>query len=254
MTRLLPLMMIFWAFTSSCQTDSTRTDTLFTPLTVQSYEAMFLDTLQNSVSNGTPGEGTLENGKLFPFEGDNFKYFSEWSYLNGRAFMNHRLRDAVLASYDSLHARYPDQYWGIMECSLQSGGKISGHRTHQNGLSIDFMTPLKRNDSSYYGLNDIGGAHYQLAFNNDGQLISDSTISIDFDMMGEHILSLDLFARQHGLKVKKVILMKALKDDLYATPSGKIILKKKIYITMHLPPEVDASHDDHYHIDFVRIP
>jgi penicillin-insensitive murein endopeptidase len=69
-------------------------------------------------------------------------------------------------------------------------------------------------------------------------------------MMGEHILSLNTFAKLHGLKVKKIILMKSLKDNLYATPSGKMILKKKLYITMNLPPNVDKSHDNHYHIDF----
>ncbi|MDX2360366.1 MAG: hypothetical protein QNK23_06145 [Crocinitomicaceae bacterium] len=254
MIRILIITLLLTAANSFGQSNTTERDTVPIQSAVQTYADLHMDTLSNSISTGVAGEGTMQNGKLFPFEGSNFKYFSEWSYLHGRAFMNHRLRDVVLESYDSLLARYPDQYWGIMECSLKSGGKISGHRTHQNGLSIDFMTPLKKNDSAYYGLNDIGGLHYQLDFNDEGKLRSDTSISIDFDMMGEHILSLNEFAKLHGLKIKKVILMKSLKNDLYATPSGKMILKKKIYITMNLPPNVDKSHDDHYHIDFEVIP
>lgn len=255
---ILPATLVL-VITASCdttfgQSNTSQKDTVAIPRTVQAYYDLHADTLNNSISTGMPGDGTMENGKLFPFQGDNFKHFDEWSYINGRAFMNHNLRDLVLESYDSLFARFPDQYWGIMECSLKSGGEISGHRTHQNGLSIDFMTPLKKNDSAYYGLNDIGGPHYQLEFNDEGQLRSDTTISIDFVKMGEHILSLNEFAKSHGLRVKKVILMKSLKNDLYATPSGKMILRKRIYITMNLPPNVDASHDDHYHIDFEVIP
>ena len=224
------------------------------PSKVEAYANLYIDTLNNSISTGVPGNGTLQNGKLFPFKGPNFAYYSEWSYLSGRAFMNHRLKQLVLESYYHLFAQYPNRRWRIMECSLEAGGKISGHRTHQNGLSIDFMTPLKKNNRAYYGLDDLGGKHYRLDFNDEGKLCSDTSISIDFDMMGEHILSLNKFAKSHGLRIKKVILMKSLKDDLYAVPGGKMIRRKNIYITKNLPKSIDMSHDDHYHIDFEVIP
>ncbi len=256
--RLIFQAILVLTITTSCditfgQSNTSDKDTVPVRTVVQAYADLHMDTLNNSISTGVPGEGTMQNGKLFPFEGPNFKYFSQWSYINGRAFMNHQLRDVVLESYDTLLAQFPERFWGIMECSLKSGGVISGHRTHQNGLSIDFMTPLKKNDSAYYGLDDLGGRHYRLDFNDEGKLRSDTTISIDFDMMGEHILSLNRIAKLHGLKIKKVILMKSLKNDLYAVPSGEMILRKNIYITKNLPKNVDQSHDDHYHIDFIII-
>lgn len=217
---------------------------------IQQYYAQHFDTLHNSISEGTPGDGTLENGKIIPFYGDNFRYYSETSYLNGRAFVHHDLKALVLESYQDLHKKFPPERFGIMECSKKCGGKMSGHRTHQNGLSIDFMSPLKQNNASYYDLDYIGGSHYQLAFNDDGELISDTTISIDFEKMGQHILALYNKAAKHHLKIKKIILKMELKDDLYKTVSGQKIKEEKIYITMNLPPEVNSSHDDHYHIDF----
>ena len=144
MIRLIILSLLLTATNSFGQSITSGKDSLPIPSAVDAYADLHMDTLNNSISTGLPGEGTMENGKLFPFEGPIFKYFSEWSYLNGRAFVNDKLKDVVLESYDSLLALYPDQIWGIMECSLQSGGVISGHRTHQNGLSIDFMTPLKK--------------------------------------------------------------------------------------------------------------
>jgi penicillin-insensitive murein endopeptidase len=87
----------------------------------------------------------------------------------------------VLESYKDLFIKFKNKKYGIMECSKQCCGKTSGHRTHQNGLNIDFMPPLKQNNASYYGLDDIGASHYQLAFYDDGELISDTTNKIVFE-------------------------------------------------------------------------
>lgn len=208
------------------------------------------DSLKNSISKGVPGNGSLVNGKTFPYTGNNFHYFSKESYVKERAFLNHRVKALVLESYQDLQEQSPEQKFGIMECSKKNGGKISGHRTHQNGLSIDFMSQKNRNNQSYYGLDHIGAKHYLLAFNNQGELISDTSVKIDFEMMGQHILALHKKAKKHHLKVKKVILKKELKDDLYKNSSGTEIKKKEIYITMNLPSKINEAHDDHYHIDF----
>ena len=214
------------------------------------FYAGHLDSLNNSKSIGVPGKGSMTNGKMIPYSGENFHYFSKMSYLNGRAFVNHNLKALVLESYQDLFVQFPEQEFGIMECSKKSGGKISGHRTHQNGLSIDFMTPVMKEGEPYYGLDYLGAAHYMLAFNNDGKLIAEPSLEIDFEMMGQHILALHKKAKKHNLRIKKIILKKELKDDFYKTKSGAAVKKKGIYITMNLPPRINESHDDHYHIDF----
>ncbi len=225
----------------------------FSALPTSATELFYLshvDSLKNSISLGVPGKGSMKNGKIIPYSGVNFHYFSKASYLGGRAFVNHNLKELVLESYKDLYAQFPEQQFGIMECSKKEGGQISGHRTHRNGLSIDFMSPKMKENNPYYGLDNLGAAHYLLAFNNDGKLTVEPSIEIDFEMMGQHILALNKKAKQHHLRIKKVILKKELKDDLYKTKSGSIIKKKGIYITMNLPPRINEAHDDHYHIDF----
>ena len=249
-TSLTFCVLFLCSILTSCdETTKLSAQNLLTSKTDQVYNRN-IDSLKNSISKGVPGNGSLENGKIFPFSGVNFHYFSKTSYLRERAFLNHNVRSLVLESYQDLSILFPKQQFGIMECSKKGGGVISGHRTHQNGLSIDFMSPKKRKGKPYYGLDNLGAKHYQLAFNNEGKLISDPSIEIDFGMMGQHILALNRKAKKHNLKIKKIILKKELKDDLYKTNSGTTIKKKKIYITMNLPPRINEAHDDHYHIDF----
>ena len=118
-----------------------------------------------SLSKGSVSEGSLINGKLFPFSGPNFHYFDTLSYINSRAYLNNKVKEAVLETYNELKIEFPDRQFCIMECSNKNGGKIIPHRTHQNGLSIDFMVPLIKNQKPYYGLDTIGRKHYFLEFN-----------------------------------------------------------------------------------------
>jgi penicillin-insensitive murein endopeptidase len=71
--------------------------------------------------------------------------------------------------------------------------------------------------------------------------------------MAKHILSLENSARENGMKISKVIFKTELKNDLFATKSGKKLQSKNIYFTKSLTPAINALHDDHYHIDFELI-
>lgn len=140
-----------------------------------------------------------------------------------------------------------------MECSLQEGGQLPPHRTHQNGLSIDFMTPLIKNNQPYYKLDDMGFSHYLLGFDNNGKYAKDTSITIDFDLIAHHILLLQKHASKNGLRIKKVIFKMELKDELFDSFYGKRLKQSGIYITKHLTPFINSLHDDHYHIDFELI-
>lgn len=217
------------------------------------YEANRGDTAR-SISTGTTANGTLINGKLVPFNGSNFEYFDTSSYLGGRAFLNDRVLKTFEEVYDTLAARHPGRKFRLMECSLRNGGPIPGHRTHQNGLSTDVMVPVTKNGEPYYGLDSLGGWHYALDFNNNGQLISDTTVTIDFELLAEHVFLLNKIGKKHKLKVAKTILKLELKDELYATVYGKKIKNAGIYFAMNLPDFINRNHDDHYHIDFEVLP
>ncbi len=203
-----------------------------------------------SQSTGTYSKGALINGKMMPFHGDNFTYFSETSYLSGRACVHSKVKTSVLATYSKLAKLHPGRIFGLMECSNKKGGKLWPHHTHQNGLSIDFMMPLLQNGKAYYELDDKGPDHYLLTFNDKGQYIKDTTVSIDFNLVAQHILLLDEQARKNGLHVKKVIIKIELKDELYATTFGKKLKAKGIYVVQALTPQINNIHDDHFHIDF----
>ncbi|MCX6181513.1 MAG: penicillin-insensitive murein endopeptidase [Bacteroidetes bacterium] len=222
------------------------------PVTDAYYEKHKGDSLP-SKSTGTYSKGELINGKMMPFHGTNFTYFSETSYLSGRAYVNLKVKNSVLGAYSKLEKAHPGRMFGLMECSNKKGGKLWPHHTHQNGLSVDFMMPLIKDGKPYYKLDDDGPDHYLLSFNDQGQYCKDTTISIDFNLVAQHILLLDEQARKNGLHVKKVIIKIELKDELFATPYGKKLKAKGIYVVQALTPQINDIHDDHFHIDFEGI-
>lgn len=203
-----------------------------------------------SVSIGTVSNGSLKNGKLVPFSGKNFQYFDTSSYVNGRAFVNNKLKKTLIDTYRILDSILPERKFQIMECSNKEGGKISPHRTHQNGLSVDFMMPLVKNNKPCYNLDSLGANHYWLDFDNNGQYLKDKNISIDFNTLATYILTLNNCARKNGLKISKVILKLEFKPYLYSTESGKIIKNKGLYFATKLTPLINSLHDDHFHVDF----
>ncbi len=201
-----------------------------------------------SVAVGKVHDGHLQNGYLMPFRGENFKYFSFISYyLMDNAYVHSKVYKTVLDSYEDLSLKYPDQKFQIMECSGKNGGKLKLHNTHRNGLSIDFLVPKKGKGYQY---NNIGLLHYLLEFDEDGKLEKNKKIEIDFQMMAEHILSLQNAGASYGVRIKKVILKINLKDDLWNSASGKKLKQSGIYFAKNLNKSIDDMHDDHYHIDF----
>jgi penicillin-insensitive murein DD-endopeptidase len=203
-----------------------------------------------STSSGTVSKGALANGKLIPFAGPNFQYYDTLSYLDDRAYVHDRVKKATLQAYELLAVDYPDQRFTIMECSKRQGGKIWPHRTHQNGLSIDFMVPLVKEDEPYYGLDTIGFTHYLLEFNADGTWQDDAAVSIDLDLIAAHLLALHRSATEQGLAISKVLLKGEFLTALFQTPHGKLLKAKGLYFPTQLEPLINGLHDNHYHVDF----
>jgi penicillin-insensitive murein endopeptidase len=164
--------------------------------------------------------------------------------------VNRKVNDALLATYQKLETITPDRSYGIMECSNEHGGKISPHRTHQNGLSVDFMTPLVKDGKPYTEADFKGAPHYLMDFDANGRWTEDPTVSIDFETMARHLLTLMEAAKSHGLSIEKIIWKTELRDELFATTSGKELKSSGVYVTTKLEPLINSLHDDHYHVDF----
>lgn len=207
-----------------------------------------------SKSIGTVSNGKLINGYKIPYKGDNFKYFSAFDYfVLGRCYMHSDIYQIVIDSYKDLNKIYPDYTFKIMECSKRRGGRPFPHKTHQNGTSIDFMTPLKKGNKIVRLYDKIGMWRYLMKFDSNGKARINKNIEIDFDKTAKHILILDKTARANGYRIKKVILETNLKDEIYNSKFGKELKNSNIYFVRSLPKIINELHDDHYHIDFEKI-
>lgn len=208
-----------------------------------------------SKAKGSVGKGSIENPWLVPYAGKNFKYFSPLSYfILNNGYTHSKVYHTLLTAYEECEQTCPDFEFKIMECSNKKGGKMLIHKTHQNGLSIDFMVPKKRGAQQTRLFDWLGLGHYLLEFTNTGKLNFYRKTAIDFETMGRHILALENAARQNGLRIKMVILKIELKDDFYKTKSGRLVKEKGIYFARSLPDLVNRLHDDHYHVDFELVP
>ncbi|MCR9171708.1 MAG: penicillin-insensitive murein endopeptidase [bacterium] len=210
------------------------------------------DSLESS-SIGSVSNGKLENATLIPFKGENYEYFDVSSYTGGRAFTHNKVVEITLNTYQALLDQGVDRKFKVMEFSRKEGGKIFPHRTHQNGLSVDYMMPLQKEGKPYYEYDKKGASHYLMEFDKEGRYLEDTDVSIDFNMAARHILELDKQARKNGLRIHKVIFNTDLKDELYASEYGKKLKTSGIYITRNLTKVINDLHDDHYHVDFCKL-
>lgn len=236
--------------TSISQTQTAVTAPVDSLSVVEEHYRKFTTDSVKSTSKGTVSNGSLEHGQIFPFSGTNYHYFDTSSYLASRCFVHSNVKACVLETYKKLEKTAPGRLFGIMECSNKHGGKIAPHRTHQNGLSVDFMTPLIKDGKPYTDLDFVGAQHYLMNFDANGRYEDDPAVSIDFELMAQHLLTLIETAKNNGLSIEKIIWKTELRDELFATESGKKLQQSGVYITTNLTPLINALHDDHYHVDF----
>lgn len=158
-----------------------------------------------------------------------------------RTYGHSRAVEAVEASYETVAEPYPGTEWIYGEVGWPWGGSFWPHRTHRNGLSFDFMSPLKDGRSMpSHPFNRFG---YDERF--DGKGGGDAG-QIDFDAMAAHLLALNAEAARAGFGIRKVILAPDLQDDLFAAKNGAEV---QASIVFNRNP-VWVRHDNHYHIDF----
>ena len=101
-----------------------------------------------SQSIGTPGNGRLVRGALFPATGpDHFA----WNFREQRIGGSNRTRwgdcrvvRAVLRALATYHRRNLDAPpVAVGDMGLRRGGEIDGHSTHENGRQIDIYFPRR---------------------------------------------------------------------------------------------------------------
>lgn len=199
-----------------------------------------------SRSSGTSASGAIANAKRLPASGENFVTYSRFGSLIGRTCVHGDVRDAVVAAYATLADEMPQARFTYGETGwCWGGGRMRPHRTHQNGLSVDFMVPVVGPDGEAASFpawpwTKFG---YGVEFDADGR--SDG-LHIDFDAIAAHLLALDKAARARGLKIRRVIFAPKLRQKLFATPLGREVRRRLRF----MKGRAWVRHDEHYHVDF----
>ena len=241
-------------------------------VSVLSAREVFHTNKGESISHGSRSDGSLENAWLLPYSGKNYKYFSFYSYyIMDNAYLNNKVCTALEDAYKTCETSTPEIFYRYMECSDHDGGPVYFHKSHRNGLSVDFMVPKIRNEETFTSLDSWGFAHYFLEFDNTGKLTNtypflnyihpslsnivgryliDEDVKVDFENMAKHILALDDACKKEHIAIRKVIMKLEYKDEFFKTPSGKKVKARGIPFAQKLSPAVNGMHDDHYHIDF----
>jgi len=194
---------------------------------------------------GSVNNGRLENGVQLPVQGPNFSSYSTIAANIGRTYVHSKVLDVVIAAYAALEKSAPNKVFVYGETGWRSGGRIRPHRTHQNGLSVDFFVPVRDGSGRSVPLptgvtNRFG---YDIEFDADGKF---GDYSIDFEALGEHVYQLHLAAQRRQTAIALVIFEPAYLPRLFATSRGQ-------FLEQHVKFMRQAAwvrHDEHYHVDF----
>lgn len=194
---------------------------------------------------GSVSKGRIEGSVKLPTEGPNFSSYSSLAATLGRTFVHRKVAAVMADSYATLNRQLPDKHYVYGETGWSAGGSFKPHRTHQNGLSVDFFVPVTDGEgrSGPIPTKALERFGYDIEFDAKGRY---AEYSIDFAAMAAHVRQLHIAAKAHGIGITQVIFDPPLLPKLLATPDGPY-LRQHIRF-MRRPAWV--RHDEHYHVDF----
>lgn len=195
---------------------------------------------------GTTANGSLENGWKLPANGGNFSSYSSVGRLLGRTYVHSSVFEVVVAAYAAVEETAPEKKFVYGETGKKSGGKFSPHKTHRNGLSVDFMVPLLGPDGDSVPMRTtmLNKWGYDLEFDKAGRL---GDLRIDAEAMAEHLYQLHRAAKRLGIEIWRVIFAPELQSLLHGTVRWGY-LRENLQFSKR---RSWVRHDDHYHIDFL---
>jgi penicillin-insensitive murein DD-endopeptidase len=202
-----------------------------------------------SESIGRAGAGGLRHGKRLPTAGPSFRAYSRLGAALGRTAIHDRVRDAVLEAYAGLTRTAPELRFIYGETGWPSGGPFHPHRSHQNGMSVDFMVPVRRVTNGRVvelptaPWNKFG---YGIEFDSTGRW---GELVIDFPAVAAHLEALAGAASRHGLRIERVIFAPEFETRLRALPTTPAVVRRLPF----LRGPVWIRHDEHYHVDFAPV-
>jgi penicillin-insensitive murein endopeptidase len=207
--------------------------------------ALSAEASADSTCYGSVSRGRIDGAVALPLKGRNFEAYSDSPITEGRRYVHARVADIVLDAYAALHKQNPDVRFMYGETGLVQGGPFKPHRTHQNGLSVDFFVPVRDLNGQPVLLPTALGNRfgYDIEFDPQGRY---ANYQIDFTALAEHLYQLHRAAIQRGAGITLVILDPAYLPKLTATARGA-------YLRRHIPfmrAKPWVRHDEHFHVDF----
>ncbi|MCW8879136.1 MAG: penicillin-insensitive murein endopeptidase [Kangiellaceae bacterium] len=209
---------------------------------------LFLISFQaNSQSTcyGTTSKGRLESGVELPPKGKNFVAYSEVARTLGRTYVHSIVRKIIVDAYQSLEKEQPNKVYKYAETGFRQGGQFKPHKTHRNGLSVDFITPVIDEDGNSVHLptSPVNRFGYDIEFNENDRF---EGLVIDYEALGAHIVELHKSSTKFEVDIWRVIFDPKLQPKLFNTRYAS-------YLKKHVQFSTKRSwvrHDEHYHVDF----
>lgn len=198
-----------------------------------------------SICYGTTSNGKLEGGVKLPTEGRNFVSYSKTAEFLGRTYVHSKVKEIIVAAYKWLETEEPNKLYKYAESGFEEGGRFRPHKTHQNGLSVDFMVPVinKVGNSVYFPTNIFNKFGYSIEFDAVGKY---EEYRIDYEALAAHIVALHKAAINKGVNLWRIIFDPKLQPYLMGTKYGEY-LKANIQFSKK---RSWVRHDEHYHVDF----
>ena len=205
----------------------------------------FMVAAETSTCHGTTSKGFLEHGMQLPAEGANFEGYSTVARLAGRTYVHSSVEKIIVAAYRDLEEEQPTKVYKYAETGYEEGGQFKPHKTHRNGLSVDFMTPVinQEGESVHLPTHPLNKFGYDIEFDSNDQY---DGLSIDYEAIAAHIVALHKQAKVQGYDLWRVIFDPKLQPNLYKTPYAEY-LKTNIQFSSK---RAWVRHDEHYHVDF----
>ena len=200
---------------------------------------------ESSTCYGTTANGRLAHGVKLPAAGENFVGYSGLAATLGRTYMHSTARNIVLDAYTALQQSAPGKQFKYAETGFAEGGPFKPHKTHQNGLSIDFVVPVltAKGESLHLPTHPLNKFGYNIEFDKRGGY---NGLKIDYEAMAAHLVALHQAAERRKAKVWRVIFDPVMQPYLLKTSHAG-------YLKQHVNFSKKRSwvrHDEHYHVDF----
>lgn len=194
---------------------------------------------------GDTNTGSLKNGWQLPTSGKNFHTYSLIGVMAGRNYVHSSVYRTVLNAYEILQSTNPKVTYIYGETGHKEGGKFRPHKSHRNGLSVDFFVPVVNSKGEAKEL-DVGITNrlgYNIEFSQEAKY---NELAIDFESIAKHLDALNISAKKEGIGIEVVIFDNQFQKLLFETVTGKKI-KNEMTFSIKKPW---VRHDEHYHVNF----